>query len=347
MQIAKSPLNKYALVLENAQTDIREIVKLAYLRNEPTETTRRKILNVINRATERIEIQRLREDARRSLMVFANEQKRKWEGIGFEPAILLLLGKASNNYNSLSSSSKLQLKAVDEQILPSNDRTYETTAKGIPLQKYYQEVWKERVKPILDDLAVKEQARDPNDQRGYNTLRNLAEMEVRYQDHLDNINELKENGVNIVVCSAHADCSERCAPWQGRLYSLNGTTGTIDGQTYIPLETATDVYYTTKSGRVYKNGLLGFNCRHKLYKYEGHLLPTVSAKQRAKEYAITQKQRSYELEVRKEKELALINKGINQKDYIEHKKNAKKLYSEYVNFSMKNERAFYPMRVEL
>lgn len=353
MQVAKSQLNSYALAIENAQTSIREIVKYAYLNDEPNTITRNKILAVIDKTIEGIKIQRLKEDARRSLMVFANNIKKKWESIGFEPALLLLLGKASNNYSGLSNSSKMQLKALDGQFSPNiedvttTNGTYETTAKGIPLQRYYKEVWEERVKPILDDLSVKEKARDPNDQRGYNTLRNLAEMEVRYQDHLDNIDDLKSDGIKLVVCSAHADCSERCSRWQGRIYSLDGTSGKIDGHEYLPLEVATDIYYTTNSGRTYKNGLLGFNCRHKLYRYEGHLLPVVSAQQRKKEYAITQKQRAYELEVRKEKELALTNKGINQQEYLRHKKNAKKIYAEYVNYSMKNERAFYPMRVEL
>lgn len=130
------------------------------------------------------------------------------------------------------------------------------TDTGVPLSRYYSDVWRNQVKPVLDRLCDGV-ALDPNDYSGRNSLRNLAEMEVRYNDHLQSIEALKAAGERLVVCSAHADCSDRCAPWQGRVYSLDGTSGVIDGHRYVPLEQATDIYYTTKAGRVYKNGLLG------------------------------------------------------------------------------------------
>ena len=133
----------------------------------------------------------------------------------------------------------------------------------MPLGKYYKDVWEENVLPTLDKIA-QSKALDPNDLTGRNSLRNLAEMEVRYTDHLDSIDDLKSRGVKLVIASTHADCSKRCLRWQGRIYSLDGTYGEINGKKYIPLEVATNIYYTTKAGRVYKNGLLGFNCRHRL-----------------------------------------------------------------------------------
>ena len=117
---------------------------------------------------------------------------------------------------------------------------------GVPLQKFSKDYMRENVKPALDRLAT-QQARDPDDVSRRNTLRNRAETEVRYPSHLDSIEELKGQGVQLVICSTHADCSERCKPWQGRVYSLDGTSGTTDdGRSYVPLENATDIYYTTK-----------------------------------------------------------------------------------------------------
>lgn len=138
---------------------------------------------------------------------------------------------------------------------------YDTTRPlGVAMQKYADDYIRENVRPVLNELA-RQQAKDPDDVSGRNSLRNRAEMEARYQGHIDNIQRLRDSGARLVVASTHADCSERCRPWQGRVYSLDGTSGTTDdGRKYVPLETATDVWYTTKSGKRYKNGLLGFNC---------------------------------------------------------------------------------------
>ena len=121
----------------------------------------------------------------------------------------------------------------------------------------------------------------------------------------------------------------------------------IDGNRYVPLETATDVYYTTKAGRVYKNGLLGFNCRHYLTEYKGQLMPTVSAKERRAEYAVTKRQRLLERDVRDAKAWAEYYKGVNTKEYRSYRKRASELYDEYVKFSEDNNRAYYPMRVRI
>lgn len=149
------------------------------------------------------------------------------------------------------------------------------------------------------------------------------------------------------MCSTHADCSDRCFGWQGRVYSLDGSSGiTVDGRKYIPLETATDVYYTTKSGRTYKNGLLGFNCRHKLYEYRPNMhIPYVSKAVQEKENAINKKQRNYENKIRKFRELALF--AEDPKIRKKAKAKAAQLNKEYVAFSVKNKRAYYPDRVKI
>ena len=220
------------------------------------------------------------------------------------------------------------------------------TDMGVPLHKYYKDVWDQKVKPTIDRL-IESVALDPNDYSGRNSLRNLAEMETRYQAHLERIEELKASGIKLVVCSSHADCSDRCAPWQGRVYSLDGTYGVVDGHRYVPLELATEIYYTTKAGRTYKNGLLGFNCRHELRPYEGQLLPTISAEERKAEYAVTLRQRAMERAVRRKRVEALMLKDINKTWYLEARKKAAALYANYMKFSKENERAFYPMRTAI
>ena len=272
MKAAADKLNRYAEMLEDGQIKIREIVKIAYFMREPKENTKIKIISVIEKATNEVSIPRLKADAQKSLWNFAESQRRIWSGMSLSPVTVVYLGiYAAHGF------------APDKIIEDNLSRTglYKTQATGVPLNEYYKDVWEKRVKPTLDKLA-EGVALDPNDYSGRNSLRNLAEMEVRYQGHLDSIEALKAAGVKLVVCSSHSDCSGRCAKWQGRIYSLDGTYGTVDGHRYVPLEIATDVYYTTKAGRTYKNGLLGFNCRHHLEPYRGQLLPTISAEERKK-----------------------------------------------------------------
>lgn len=343
MRIARETFNPYTQAVEEAQSDIRLLVKRAYLYGLSQGEVNRALQKIITKATTDIKIQRLKEDVRISLINFANKQRMTWQSIGLSATALLFLGKAYGSERVMQPTAKV--RAELSQAFPS----FMTNAKGVSLQRYYQDVWKERVQPIMDRLA-KEKALDPNDFTGRNSLRNLAEMEVRYHDHQDSIDELRRNGVRLVVCSSHADCSKRCAPYQGRVYSLDGTSGTIDGYKYVPLEEATQNprdRYTTKAGRVYQNGLLGFNCRHSLSEYRGQLLPTVSAQERKREYAVTRRQRELEKLVRNAKAKALDNKDLNAKKYKEYSKQARELYAEYIKFSADHNRAYYPMRVAI
>ena len=216
------------------------------------------------------------------------------------------------------------------------------------MQRYSELYIKYQVRPVLDRLAG-QYPKDPGDISGRNSLRNRAEMEVRYDGHTQNIAELKAQGVRLVIASAHADCSERCRPWQGRVYSLDGTSGTTDdGRRFVPLERATDIYYTTKAGKTYKNGLLGFNCRHFLVAYKsGYRFPKPNAEEERRQYAITEQQRRMERVVLKWRTIAVESKGQDQTRYLYARKKAIEANRAYIDFSRENGRAYYPSRTKL
>ena len=116
----------------------------------------------------------------------------------------------------------------------------------------------------------------------------------------------------------------------------------------MPLEEATDVWYTTKAGKRYKNGLLGFNCRHYLIPYEkGYRFPLPNAAEERKQYAITEQQRAYEREVRKWRTKALTAKNIDREKYLEARRKAIEWNKRYIDFSIKNDRAYYPSRTKI
>ena len=229
---------------------------------------------------------------------------------------------------------------------------------GVPMKKFSEEYINKNVKPVFERLS-KQYPFDPasvpsgksvfNERvKHINSLRNRAELEVRYNGHLENIKNLKEQGNKLVIASSHADCSDRCAQWQGRVFSLDGTTGTTpDGRKYVPLEVATDVYYTTKAGKVWKNGLLGFNCRHYLVAYkDGYLFPKPNPKEEERQYDITVKQRQYERNVRYWRTRAMYEKGIDQNAYKKAREKAISWNEKYIEFSHSNGRAYYPSRTK-
>ena len=181
------------------------------------------------------------------------------------------------------------------------------------------------------------------------SLRNSAEIEARHQVQTEKIEELRSKGTRIVWCSSHSDCSRRCEPWQGKLYSLDGTSGTVDGLSYQPLEIATDIYETTRTGKVWKNGLLGFNCRHYLTPYKANSRPPTeySAALIKKQRAIDQKQRVMENAIRKKRTIAEVLAVADIVTATKIRDDAEELTTDYRHFCALNDRPFYGERTQI
>lgn len=343
-------MNYQALALEEAEAEIRETVRREYLLKTPKPRINLLIIPIIENALKQVKIENLRKAARLSLVNF---YKRQYAEISrLTPTTLevlsvvgLLATKSIKSYSPRVLELRAQGVFIDGNLNVSMPKA---NLYAVPLRKFSQDYLQSNVKPVLDNLA-KQQALDPNDIEGRNSLRNLAEMEVRYNDHLEQIDDLKAAGHKLVIASTHADCSDRCRPLQGRVYSLDGTSGTTDdGRKYVPLEMATDVFYTTKAGKTYKNGLLGFNCRHYLVPYEkGYRFPKPDVQEERKQYAITLKQRAYERNVRHWRTEALTSKGIDDKRYQQAREKAIAWNKAYIQYSRENERAYYPSRTKI
>lgn len=340
MKIADKNINPYALLIEESETLIKQTIKNSYIKGQIRRTIFNKTQKIIKDTVNKIKIKSLAIDTEKSLQALARQ------------SYFTLVGQFG--YNGLVLAALLTLndkKLQDVELIKAQEylsTNLPTDAKGVPLQTYYKEVFNNKVKPVLNKLA-KLNALDPGDVSGRNSLRNLAEMEVRYNEHLDEIAEFKTKGVKLVVSSVHADCSDRCFPYQGKVYSLDGSYGkTEDGKLYEPLEKATDVYYTTKAGKVYKNGLLGFNCRHKLYEYKAKMvIPSVSKAQQEKESKINTKQRLYEKQVRKWREQEQTYKNVDEETYQFARQKAIEWNKKYISFSKQNGRAYYPDRTKV
>lgn len=348
MKLADRGLNTQAQAIEEAQTDIRIAVRDGWLHRQSKAVINNRVQAIIRKALLQIHIPDLRSAAYRSLNAFAERQYKTYmRRFGLEPSLLLGLLLATDR----TAASKILQSARSPSLSTAAQETVRmltTDAKGVPLQTYAKDYFEQRVQPVIDEMC-RQNALDPDDVDSRNSMRNRAEMEVRYNAHNEEIAELRAAGVKLVTCSVHADCSDRCYPWQGRVYSLDGTSGTTDdGKSYVPLETATDIYYTTKAGKTYKNGLLGFNCRHTLMPYRsGMVIPHVSKATQRKESAINTRQRELERNVRAWETEAIMYKGINTQRYRQARTAATAARKEYIKFSQDNGRAYYPSRIEL
>lgn len=235
---------------------------------------------------------------------------------------------------------------ADDHYLPLSPPD-EIVEGRLELPNYHKKV-KAEIARLVKELADKDM-KAPSGA----VLRNIAEIQVRHAAQLESIDEMKRLGIKLVWASTHLDCSKRCFKWQGRLYSLDDTYGTTDtGVSYIPLSVAVDVYYTTRSGKTYKNGLLGFNCRHRLIPYKDEQNPPkcYTRAQTAAAYALDQQQRALERQIRKVKERAFLLRasGAAQKGEVQKLfANARKMTADYRKFCEKNNRVAMIYRTQV
>lgn len=323
-----------------AETEIRRAVKDAFTRQATKTALTREVKEIIRRALKAVSIRRLKVAAYYSLWQFYDRQWREISRLQVAKTVtwlylLTLTQKGAGEKKTGVSKEEAErgLEAMGYTVTPA-------LINGVPMRMYADKYFKEYVMPTFERLLADE-PKDPHDISGRNSLRNRAEMEVRYQDHLDQISELKRGENKLVIASTHSDCSDRCRPWQGMVYSLDGTSGrTSDGRNFVPLEQATDIYYTTKAGITYKNGLLGFNCRHYLVPYQkGLKFPRWSKAVEQREYRITKKQRYMERVIRKWKYREDMYYGQDAELYKEAMQKVALYEKKYADFCKANHRA--------
>ena len=326
--------------ITGAEIQIKSAVQQGYFGGKSYAATKATVIKIIERAAKQISIESLRADTITALLALFDKL---WN------TLTRNLGANGNAaYAAILAAKKGALSA--NNLLTGNvagEISYEVMDYGVPNREYSREYMK-GVARTMRRLA-EEKGISPTDPKNRVSLRAEAQLIERQAFHEREIADLKSRGVKLVICSTHADCSDRCFPWQGKIYSLDGTSGTTkSGKPYEPLENATDIWYTTKSGRRYRNGLLGFNCRHKLYPYvDGMQEPRVSKATQQREYAISQRQRQYETAVYKNLSEAAVRKIAQPTIARKYLKEARQIYKEYVRYSEKNGRAYYPAFAEL
>ena len=334
MEIASSRPQTLTEILMDTQTEIKDLVKSAIFSVVVMITFNERLKKLLDTNLAEIEDEELREKYRKSLEKFALAEYRTMIN-------LLNLG----NLPIILSISAYNITEAEKAGL---QKKLDVTLRGLG---------KADVNKAFSQLG-NSQAKQSFGQSVYNS----SEMVMRADEQREMVRKLKDK-TNLVVCDTHSDCSDRCFQWQGRVYSLDGTSGvTDDGRKYVPLETATDVYVTTKSGKTWKNGLLGFNCRHKLVEYHKGVKPNVVTRaEQQKQKQLTEQQRLYEREIRNAKDRARAfalgqqnerQFDRNAREYMQEKaelyrNKARELTKEYEEFCRKNNRVVYRSRIKI
>lgn len=340
---ASSRLSAEAQAIMDGQTAVKQIVKDLYLRGYSWAKIEIAVRKEIAATQGEIANEYLKGETAKSLLALAwrvyNDLKSS-ESFGDLAVLWAVVGLKSGTLP------RAQKKAAERLI----ERVTWRMPYGTQMQQRIYHYWKD-VKATVARLAD-ERALDESDSgESKISLRAKAEIIVREDFHKREMEEMRQK-TRLVIVTTHSDCSDRCAPYQGRVYSLDGTSGTTpDGRQFVPIEEATENprdRYVTKAGRVYQNGLFGFNCRHHMIKYaDGLTPPTESEAKRQREVAIDKRQREYEREIIRAREKAIAYKGIDRNEYMKWKIRASKLFEEYADYSHRHGRPYYTSRVRV
>lgn len=347
----KEGLNWQVVLIQDCETDIKVVTLESIRLGEDYGTTNKKVTSLIRECINNLESKTLKEMCIQTLFKYASRVYLQWLNIYGNKAMGIYMLSLIASKGIVAPESFV--KKVNE--LPEiNDFAYNKATPNAMYNLEYEKQVLHRVNQLMDTSAKE-------DYSERYSFRASAERQIRYEWHEKNLQDLRNKGVKLIWINTHANCSERCAPYQGRLYSLDKTSGTIDDIPYEPLENVTEIYETTKSGKRWRNGILsGFNCRHTTKPYvkgykPDHIPEDVLERQRT----IEKRQRELERVVRKYEIRYLGYRAIKDTAKTKEEKMLatklckhnreliKKWTNEYMQFSRENNVAYYPSRLKI
>jgi hypothetical protein len=339
------------LTVQDAQTRIKQAIVQGYYQALTPKQTSALIADIIKETAERYP-ESQREAIRQSLAINAQ----KWhytfmesnrvlnlallQRVAQTPSISVTNKTYTIDVRTIAGMNATQSKAIVERFRPflTQDNA------GIPLIEDYEKKVKLQIKNLASDPANLVRL-DKNGNAYTVNMRNFAEMETRYKANLQDVQRLKDDGVKLVWTSSHVDASARCSPYQGRLFSMDGTSGNIDGERYTPLE---DALLGPKGDG---NGIInGYNCRHRLIEYQPKSKPPKEYDKETirRENAINNRQRQYERDIRNAKiEESLLRKAGDKEQADQLRQDWQRTERNYQAYSLRNGRAFYDWRTKV
>lgn len=236
-------------------------------------------------------------------------------------------------------------------------------AKGTPNVINYPKEVKLRVTQLAQEPVVtQEPGKKPI------SLWQKAELDCRYENQMQNLQNMRVQGVKYAYLSSHPNCSKRCQCWQGALVSLEEhapnpqtvvnyktfkynkssfVVGRVDGKQVYSLP---DIMNVVDNRYGYHNNIIsGFNCRHRLIPFDGQNAPKeYSNEDIKKQREIESKIRELERTIRlKKKQLRLYNELGDKLAVKQLKSQIDQLTQYYKSYCEKNGYAWYKYRIDI
>lgn len=349
-------------IFQDAETKIKTLILLAFLSLSSTLILRMSIAKVIEDVKEKIPdtlhdkaayINGLVKRSEVMIRQYYNQPKAM-----FEKARSRLINTAPSNITlpKLDNPKQLMTYVTDHK------KDLWSEAKATPyIENYPQVVFKKMDEFAAAPMTTFEEGKKPI------SLWQKAELDVRYNKQVENLQKLKDDGVEFAYLSSHPDCSKRCEAWQGALVALNlhatAPQKTVDKKfhykksTFIVMKMdGKNVYSLPDIMDVdgpygYKNNIYcGFNCRHRLIPYvPGREPPKEYDKEDiAKERAIEERIRQMEREIRMQKTRLLFYEKIGERKIVQSlRKQIKMMIDYYKAFCEKHGYAWNDYRIKI
>ena len=341
------------LIIESAQLDLKKIIQTGILLDLPKEQLKAMTLNLIeevkvkmrNIETDEELIQQTEFAIKRSFILWYNNlyaQLKKTQNIA-----------TSHVYKGDTQQTKPIIKddtggfVIGDELKRAkitNIREFQTIYDEGGAGYYYN--YTERVAQAMDELAQQHLTLDKY------SLRNKAEIKVRYDVINEDLQRLKDKGTKFVVSSAHANASERCQWWQGKIFEIDIDIATREMGQYDGVKPKQTIkgyidgkpYYSLKEAC--ENGFLSYNCQHRLIAYyKGIHLQTYDFVKVEKRRNISQNQRYLERQIRYLR--TKLELAVNEEEKKVYRQQVKQLNNDYAQFCSDNNVPRYDWRTKI
>lgn len=242
-------------------------------------------------------------------------------------------------YDRLNLTAATMLKSVKKEY---SDLIYNTAAQLVDGEKTYQEAMRSCVARLANNnlTAFADKAGREWSPEAYVSM--LLKTSNKNVTNLTSFANMDRYGYDLAQVSNHAGARPKCYPYQGKLVSKSGKSGTCeDGN-------GNRVQYVGLGDTSYgqPDGLLGINCGHYLFPFMPGVSTITSEVQpqveNDRDYALSQKQRELERAVRKAKREKSMAENANDaegaKTAAEKVKQKQKKLREFINESGRTRR---------
>lgn len=341
------------LIIESAQLDLKKIIQTGILLDLSKEQLKAMTINLIDEV--KVKMQTLEVDEqlitdtefaiKRSFILWYNNLYAQLKKTQYNATSHVYKGDTQKNKPIIKDNTggfviDDELKRAKIENLRDFQSVYEEASAGY----YYN--YTERVEQAIDELAQQHLTLDRH------SLRNRAEIKVRYDVINEDLQRLKDKGVKFVISSAHANASERCQWWQGKIFELDIDIATREMGQYDGVKPKQTIkgyidgkpYYSLKEAC--ENGFLSYNCQHRLIAYyKGIHLQTYDFVKVEQRRNISQKQRYLERQIRYLRTKLELSLDDAEKKAL--RKQIKQLKSDYAQFCKDNNVPRYDWRTKI